>query len=175
MDLHQLPKDPERLGDSALTSERAIQMQAHGLPNTFVPARNLLFLTLAAALAYRLGAATLVGGMCQTDYSGYPDCRDNTLKALQVALSLGLDTSRALLAHPGAQARDRLRARGLFNAERIASMKRGAVRVNTARGGLIDEAALLDAVRSGRVQRGDTVMLEGVGGGFTWGAVLLDF
>lgn len=79
-----------QLGSSALTEERAIEMQANGLPNTFVPARNLLFLTCAAALAYRRGLDTLVGGMCETDYSGYPDCRDNTLKAMQVALSLGL-------------------------------------------------------------------------------------
>jgi len=84
------------LGDSALTSERAIEMQQGGLPNTFVPGRNLLFLTAAAALAYRRGAAVLVGGMCETDYSGYPDCRDNTLKALQVALSLGLDVPMTL-------------------------------------------------------------------------------
>ncbi len=81
-----------QLSDSALTSERAIALQANGLPNTFVPGRNLLFLTFAAALAYRRGASVLVGGMCETDYSGYPDCRDNTLKAMQVALSLGLDT-----------------------------------------------------------------------------------
>ena len=79
------------LGDSALTSERAIALRADGLPNTFVPGRNLLFLAAAAALAYRRGASVLVGGMCETDYSGYPDCRDNTPKALQVALSLGLD------------------------------------------------------------------------------------
>ena len=79
-----------QISDTALTDERAIEMQASGLPNTFVPARNLLFLTFAAALAYRRGASVLVGGMCETDYSGYPDCRDNTLKALQVALSLGL-------------------------------------------------------------------------------------
>jgi 7-cyano-7-deazaguanine synthase len=79
------------LGDSALTSERAIEMQASGLPNTFVPGRNLLMFVAAAALAMRRGASVLVGGMCETDYSGYPDCRDNTLKALQVALSLGLD------------------------------------------------------------------------------------
>lgn len=85
-----------RLGDSALTTERAIEMQANGLPNTFVPGRNLLFLTAAAALAYRRGLSVLVGGMCETDYSGYPDCRDNTLKALQVALSLGLDTPMTL-------------------------------------------------------------------------------
>ena len=80
-----------QISDTALTSERAIALQANGLPNTFVPARNLLFLTFAAALAYRRGASVLVGGMCETDYSGYPDCRDNTLKAMQVALSLGLD------------------------------------------------------------------------------------
>jgi len=81
-----------QLSDTALTSERAISLAANGLPNTFVPGRNLLFLTFAAALAYRRGASVLVGGMCETDYSGYPDCRDNTLKAMQVALSLGLDT-----------------------------------------------------------------------------------
>ncbi|HJV72237.1 7-cyano-7-deazaguanine synthase QueC [Ideonella sp.] len=81
-----------QIGDSALTTERAIEMQANGLPNTFVPGRNLLFLSFAAALAYRRGLNVLVGGMCETDYSGYPDCRDNTLKAMQLALSLGLDT-----------------------------------------------------------------------------------
>jgi 7-cyano-7-deazaguanine synthase len=80
------------LGDSALTSERAIALRADGLPNTFVPARNLLFLTAAAALAYRSGASVLVGGMCQTDYSGYPDCRDDTVQAMQRALALGLAT-----------------------------------------------------------------------------------
>ncbi len=81
-----------QISDTALTRERAIELQAGGLPNTFVPGRNLLFLTYAAALAYRRGASVLVGGMCETDYSGYPDCRDNTLKAMQVALSLGLDS-----------------------------------------------------------------------------------
>lgn len=80
-----------QLGGSAMTDDVAIAMQADGLPNTFVPGRNLLFFTLAAALAYRRGLEVLVGGMSQTDYSGYPDCRDNTLKALQVALSLGVD------------------------------------------------------------------------------------
>ena len=80
-----------QLGDSALTSERAIEMQANGLPNTFVPGRNLLFLTLAAALAYRRGLGRLVAGMCETDFSGYPDCRDETMRAMQSALSLGLD------------------------------------------------------------------------------------
>jgi 7-cyano-7-deazaguanine synthase len=79
-----------QVSDTALTSERAIEMQANGLPNTFVPGRNLLFLGFAATVAYRRGASVLVGGMCETDFSGYPDCRDNTLKALQVALSLGL-------------------------------------------------------------------------------------
>jgi 7-cyano-7-deazaguanine synthase len=84
------------LGDSALTSERAIELQANGLPSTFVPGRNLLFLTAAAALAYRQGASVLVGGMCQTDYSGYPDCRDETIQAMQRALSLGLDQPLAI-------------------------------------------------------------------------------
>lgn len=80
-----------QLGGSAMTDDVAITMQQDGLPNTFVPGRNLLFFTLAAALAYRRGLDVLVGGMSETDYSGYPDCRDNTLKALQVALSLGVD------------------------------------------------------------------------------------
>ena len=79
-----------QISDTALTEARAIEMQANGMPNTFVPGRNLLFLNFAAALAYRRGASVLVGGMCETDYSGYPYCRDNTLKALQVAISLGL-------------------------------------------------------------------------------------
>ncbi|RCW84328.1 7-cyano-7-deazaguanine synthase QueC [Phyllobacterium bourgognense] len=79
------------LGSTAMTQDIAIEMAENGLPNTFVPGRNLLFFTLAAALAYRRGLRTIVGGMCETDYSGYPDCRDDTLKAQQVALSLGLD------------------------------------------------------------------------------------
>ena len=80
------------VSDTALTRETAIAMQANGLPNTFVPGRNLLFMTLAAALAYRRGVQVLVTGVCETDYSGYPDCRDDTMKAMQVALSLGMDT-----------------------------------------------------------------------------------
>ncbi|MEB2347404.1 MAG: 7-cyano-7-deazaguanine synthase QueC [Comamonadaceae bacterium] len=80
----------KELGASAMTDDVAIALQQDGLPNTFVPGRNLLFFTLAAALAYRRGLTVLVGGMSETDYSGYPDCRDNTLKALQVALSLGV-------------------------------------------------------------------------------------
>jgi 7-cyano-7-deazaguanine synthase len=79
-----------QLGATAMTEQRAIEFDEDGLPTTFVPGRNLLFFNVAAALAYRRGASVLVGGMCETDYSGYPDCRDNTLKALQVALSLGL-------------------------------------------------------------------------------------
>jgi 7-cyano-7-deazaguanine synthase len=79
------------ISETAMTSGRAIEMQENGLPNTFVPGRNLLFFTFAAAVAYRRELKVLVGGMCETDYSGYPDCRDNTLKALQVALSLGMD------------------------------------------------------------------------------------
>lgn len=78
------------ISDTALTRDRAIEMTASGLPSTFVPGRNLIFLTYAAALAYRRGLGTLVGGMCETDYSGYPDCRSETLQALQDALSLGL-------------------------------------------------------------------------------------
>ncbi|SDP38943.1 preQ(0) biosynthesis protein QueC [Phyllobacterium sp. YR620] len=79
------------LGATAMTADIAIAMAENGLPNTFVPGRNLLFFTLAGALAYRRGLRVIIGGMCETDYSGYPDCRDDTLKALQVALSLGLD------------------------------------------------------------------------------------
>ena len=80
-----------QISDCALTREKAVAFEKNGVPNTFVPARNLLFFTFAAALAYRRGIETLVGGMCETDYSGYADCRDNTLKSLQVSLSLGLD------------------------------------------------------------------------------------
>ena len=79
-----------QISDTALTRDTAIAMDAAGLPNTFVPGRNLLFFQLAAAVGYRRGLHTLVGGMCETDFSGYPDCRDDTLKALQVALSLGM-------------------------------------------------------------------------------------
>ena len=79
------------ISDTALTSDAAIQFSQTGLPNTFVPGRNILMFTVAAALAYRRGARHLVGGMCETDYSGYPDCRDDTIKALQVALGLGMD------------------------------------------------------------------------------------
>ncbi|MBN9571233.1 MAG: 7-cyano-7-deazaguanine synthase QueC [Alphaproteobacteria bacterium] len=79
------------IGGTAMTEERTIAMGADGLPNTFVPGRNILFLSAAAALAFRRDARHLVGGMCETDYSGYPDCRDDTIKALQVALNLGMD------------------------------------------------------------------------------------
>jgi 7-cyano-7-deazaguanine synthase len=82
-----------RIADSALTSERAIEMDARGLPTTFVPGRNLVFLACAAALADRRGLEVLVGGMCETDYSGYPDCRRDTIDAMAHALSLGLDKS----------------------------------------------------------------------------------
>ncbi|WP_219212941.1 7-cyano-7-deazaguanine synthase QueC [Variovorax boronicumulans] len=80
-----------QLGGSSLTEEVAFAMQADGLPNTFVPGRNLLFLALAGALAYRRGLQVIVTGVCETDYSGYPDCRDDTMKAMQLALSLGLE------------------------------------------------------------------------------------
>jgi 7-cyano-7-deazaguanine synthase len=78
------------LGATALTSDTTIAMTEEGLPNTFVPGRNLLFLTCAAALAYRRGLRRIVAGMCETDYSGYPDCRDDTIKAMQLALNLGM-------------------------------------------------------------------------------------
>lgn len=79
------------VSDTALTSDKAIEFEKNGLPNTFVPGRNLLFFTFAATIAYRRDLHVLVGGMCETDFSGYPDCRNNTLQALQVAMSLGLD------------------------------------------------------------------------------------
>ncbi|PZW42140.1 preQ(0) biosynthesis protein QueC [Humitalea rosea] len=78
------------IGGSALTEDAAIAMRADGLPNTFVPGRNILFLTLAAALAARRGIRHLVTGVCETDYSGYPDCRDDTIKSVQVTLNLGM-------------------------------------------------------------------------------------
>ncbi len=77
---------------TAMTRDIAIESDAKGLPNTFVPGRNLLFLTFAAALAHRRGLKHIVGGMCETDFSGYPDCRDDTLKAMQVALNLGMES-----------------------------------------------------------------------------------
>jgi 7-cyano-7-deazaguanine synthase len=80
------------IGESALTKDLEIQFQANGLPNTFVPGRNILFLTIAGAIAYRKGLKHLVAGMCETDYSGYPDCRDDTLKALQATLNLGMES-----------------------------------------------------------------------------------
>jgi 7-cyano-7-deazaguanine synthase len=80
-----------QISESSLTQDIAFAMQANGLPNTFVPGRNLLFLTLAGALAYRRGLAVIVTGVCETDFSGYPDCRDDTMKAMQLALSLGMD------------------------------------------------------------------------------------
>jgi len=79
------------ISDTALTRETAIEMSGSGLPTTFVPGRNLVFFCFAGALAYRRGARHLVAGMCETDYSGYPDCRDDTVKAMQVVLTLGLD------------------------------------------------------------------------------------
>lgn len=80
-----------QIGETAMTSNVAIEMDKTGLPNTFVPGRNLIFFNFAGALAYRRSIKYLVGGMCETDYSGYPDCRDATLKAFQLALNLGTD------------------------------------------------------------------------------------
>ena len=87
------------LVDSALTTDAVIEVTASGLPTTFVPGRNLLFLTVAATLAHRLGVRCIVGGMCETDYSGYPDCRDEAIKSLQVALNLGME-SRLVIETP---------------------------------------------------------------------------
>ncbi len=93
------------ISETSLTRDVAIEMEAGGLPNTFVPGRNLLFLTFAAALAYRRGLRHLVAGMCETDYSGYPDCRDDTIKALQVAINLG--TNRRFVLHTPLMWRDK--------------------------------------------------------------------
>src|SRR3954451_10385439 len=79
------------MSETALTREVSIEMGEHGLPTTFVPGRNLVFFTFAGALAYRRGIKHLVAGMCETDFSGYPDCRDDTVKAMQLALTLGMD------------------------------------------------------------------------------------
>jgi 7-cyano-7-deazaguanine synthase len=84
------------ISDTALTRQSAIKITDSGLPTTFVPGRNLMFFCFAGALAYRRGARHLVAGMCETDYSGYPDCRDDTIKAMQVALTLGLDKRVAI-------------------------------------------------------------------------------
>jgi 7-cyano-7-deazaguanine synthase len=80
------------ISDTALTRDTAIALAENGLPTTFVPGRNLIFFAFAGALAYRRGARHLITGVCETDYSGYPDCRDDTVKAMQLALTLGLDT-----------------------------------------------------------------------------------
>jgi 7-cyano-7-deazaguanine synthase len=87
------------ISDTALTSDKAIEMGAKNLPNTFVPGRNLIFLAFAAAFAYRRGLTRIVGGMCETDFSGYPDCRDDAIKAMQVALNIGME-SRFVLETP---------------------------------------------------------------------------
>jgi 7-cyano-7-deazaguanine synthase len=80
-----------QISATAMTRDVEIVMQENGLPNTFVPGRNLVFLTFAAAVAYRRGLTHIVGGMCETDFSGYPDCRDATIKAMQTALNLGME------------------------------------------------------------------------------------
>lgn len=102
------------VSDTALTREAEIAFAEGGLPNTFVPGRNLLFMTFAATLAYRRGIRHLVGGMCETDYSGYPDCRDDTLKALQVALNLGMD--RRFVLHTPLMWRDKAQTWALAEA-----------------------------------------------------------
>jgi 7-cyano-7-deazaguanine synthase len=84
------------VGETAMTQSRAFEVNARGLPNTFVPGRNLVFLTYAAALADRRGLGVLVGGMCETDFSGYPDCRRDTIDALETALNLGMAQTFAI-------------------------------------------------------------------------------
>ena len=81
-----------KISDTALTRNVEITMQENGLPNTFVPGRNLLFMTVAATVAYRRGLNLLVGGMCETDFSGYPDCRNDTMQSLETTLNLGMAT-----------------------------------------------------------------------------------
>ncbi|HUC09974.1 MAG TPA: 7-cyano-7-deazaguanine synthase QueC [Stellaceae bacterium] len=100
-----------QVSETALTRNSAIAFAASGLPNTFVPGRNLLFFAFAAATGYRRGIRHLVGGMCETDYSGYPDCRDDTLKALQATLSLGMD--RRFVIHTPLMWRDKAETWGL--------------------------------------------------------------
>ena len=85
-----------RISDTSLTRDVEISMQANGLPNSFVPGRNLLFMMVAATLAYRRGLDVLVGGMCETDYSGYPDCRNDTMESLERTLNLGMATSLSI-------------------------------------------------------------------------------
>lgn len=82
-----------QISHTALTRDTKIEPSHHGLPNTFVPGRNIIFLTMAAALAYQRDISILVGGMCETDYSGYPDCRDDAIKSLQVCLNIGMATN----------------------------------------------------------------------------------
>ncbi|KST58124.1 7-cyano-7-deazaguanine synthase [Methylobacterium sp. GXS13] len=100
-----------QISETALTRDAEIGFEASGLPNTFVPGRNLVFLTFAAALAYRRGIRHVVGGMCETDYSGYPDCRDDTIKALQVALNLGME--RRFVLHTPLMSLDKAQTWGL--------------------------------------------------------------
>lgn len=85
------------VGKTAMTEDMEIEMQDNGLPNTFVPGRNLMFLTAAAALAYRVGGQDIIGGMCETDYSGYPDCRRATLDALETAINLGMESKMRIV------------------------------------------------------------------------------
>jgi len=102
------------ISETALTRETEIAFAETGLPTTFVPGRNLIFLTFAAALAYRRDLKHIVLGVCETDYSGYPDCRDDTIKAMQVALGLGLD--RRLVLHTPLMWRDKAQTFALAHA-----------------------------------------------------------
>jgi len=103
-----------QVSETALTRDAEIALREDGLPNTFVPGRNLLFFTFAAALASRRQARHLIGGMCETDYSGYPDCRDDTLKALQATLNLGM--ASRFVVHTPLMWRDKAQTWALANA-----------------------------------------------------------
>ena len=102
-----------QISETSLTRDTAFALEKDGLPNSFVPGRNLLFFTFAAAVAWRRNIRNLVGGMCETDFSGYPDCRDNTIKALQVTLNLGMD--RAFVLHTPLMWLDKAETWGLAN------------------------------------------------------------
>jgi 7-cyano-7-deazaguanine synthase len=114
-DDHQVQLDAlAAISDTALTRDVAIEVAQGGLPTTFVPGRNLIFFAFAGALAYRRGVRHLVGGMCETDYSGYPDCRDDTIKAMQLALGLGMD--RRFVIHTPLMWRDKAQTFALAHA-----------------------------------------------------------
>jgi len=156
--------DPAALGEvsnTALTRDVAIEIGDSGLPNTFIPGRNLFFLTFAAALAYRRGLRHIVGGMCETDYSGYPDCRDDTIEAFQIALNLGME--RRFVLHTALMWIDKAETWGLarnLGGERLASLSslRRLILVNWTSesgdmNGVVDAASVSPAASERRATR----------------------